>query len=424
MEKANPGFLARVASEGGVSALEQNEVWLRTSADVLVGLYEDLCGGTFGDEDINFPAGTPEHAKQQARKVVAEENEDEWAVEGVRIRRRAYRMRQEAATIRRAFGSQEFDETQGLGTLIPLIRGQQSQKSLERLQTYLKRFIAFLGSDRDPSAVRKSDAVGWRDDMIRRGVTGVNQAQQLAKVSAAFNRAVSKGALQLNPFAGVKPEYTLEEKKISRKKRAFTPEELRALSVASLSQPAPFGTIIQCLILTGARSSEICGLRVKDLRLIDGVLCFDINDENRSVKNAASVRAVPVPSILIDKLTALCAKLPPEVPLFKGLPKRKQGPAHKLQIDASKLIRAHVTTDRRLTLHCLRHTWRQRAARLKIDRDTSRAILGHVEGVDDHDLTYGVRPTVVELAPSLELVAESLWRDAVEEHEGGEAGVP
>jgi integrase len=291
------------------------------------------------------------------------------------------------------------------------MRGRQIDKSLDRLQTYLKRFIAYLGSDRDPKAIAKVDVVGWRDEMVKKGLTGTNQAQHLAKVGAAFAQAVSKGIINSNPFAGVKPEYTLEEKKVSRKKRAFTAEELGALAIASQSMAGSFPTIIKCLALTGARSGEICGLRVKDVHAVDGVLCFDITDEVAGKKNASSVRVVPVPSALKEVILSLCAGRGGEAPLFQDLPKRRQGPAHKLQIDSSKLIKANVINDRRVTLHCLRHTWRQRAGHLKIDEAVRRAILGHVKGNDDHDLTYGSRPRPDELAKAIELVAESLLRD-------------
>lgn len=425
MEREQPGFLARVASEGGLSALERNEVWLRTSADLFEQLYRDFEGSTFLDEEINFDPATPENVRQRVQREVAEEEADDWAADTARAKRQSHRMRQEAKSIRKALGKAEFDETSGLGTLIPLMRGRQSDKSLDRLTTYLKRFIAYMGGDREPSAIRRADAVGWRDRMIEQRISGENQAQHLAKVSAAFERARSKGLIDTNPFAGVKAEYTLDERKVSKKKRPFSPDELRALIAAANTMPAPFGLIIRCLMLTGARSSEICGLRVRDVTKIDGVMCFKITDEHRTVKNKASVRDVPIPAAVLDEITALRRDRPQDAPLFQGLPPRKQGPAHKLQIDASKLIRKLVSEDKRLTLHCLRHTWRQRAGKLKIDEACRRAILGHTEGDDDHDLTYGARPCVAELAHAIEIVAQSLNLNAlVMDHGANSRGAP
>jgi len=80
-------------------------------------------------------------------------------------------------------------------------------------------------------------------------------------------------------------------------------------------------------------------------------------------------------------------------------------------MDASKLIRAHVSEGARLPLYCLRHTWWQRARRLKIEEDLRRAIMGHSEGDDDHDLAYIARPPVSELQPAIDAVAEHLLRD-------------
>lgn len=413
MERTEPGFLARVAREGGLPKLSRNEVWLRTTADVIDQLYRDFESAAFLDEEINFDPAAPENVRQRVRREIADEQADDWAADTVRSQRQTTRMRHEAKSIRRSLGAAEFDEQSGLGTLIPLMRGRQSDKSLDRLKTYIKRFTAHMGGDRELSSVRRADAVGWRDRMIEDGVSGVNQAQHLAKVSAAFERARTKGIIDTNPFAGVKAEYTLDEKKVSKKKRAFSPDELRFLIIAAETVPAPFSLIVRCLMLTGARSSEICGLRVGDVMAVDGVMCFHIDDEHRTVKNIASVRDVPVPALVLDEIVALCTGREVDAPLFEGLPNRKQGPAHKFQMDASKLIRAHVSKDKRLTQHCLRHTWRQRAGRLKIDEASRRAILGHTEGDDDHDLTYGARPDVAELADAVSRVAKSIWADTI-----------
>jgi integrase len=373
---------------------------------LVIRIFDQDLGDDPGPLIEGEPSFTPPGCEDEVLEAA-----DERAAQRTKTARLVKRMEDNAASIRSSLGQSGLDEQRGLGTLIPLMRGRQIDKSLDRLQTYLKRFIAYLGSDRDPKAIAKVDVVGWRDEMVKKGLTGTNQAQHLAKVGAAFAQAVSKGIINSNPFAGVKPEYTLEEKKVSRKKRAFTAEELGALAIASQSMAGSFPTIIKCLALTGARSGEICGLRVKDVHAVDGVLCFDITDEVAGKKNASSVRVVPVPSALKEVILSLCAGRGGEAPLFQDLPKRRQGPAHKLQIDSSKLIKANVINDRRVTLHCLRHTWRQRAGHLKIDEAVRRAILGHVKGNDDHDLTYGSRPRPDELAKAIELVAESLLRD-------------
>jgi integrase len=239
-------------------------------------------------------------------------------------------------------------------------------------------------------------------------LSGVNQAQHLAKLSALFAIAISEGVLAVNPFAGIKPRVSRLETRQSTKKRAFQESELSSFLLHSKLKDETFYKIISCLLLTGARSSEICGLRVRDIREVDGCLCIDINDEARSLKNRSSNRILPVPSAVRHQFEGLArGRRNSEELLFSGLPDRAQGPAHQLQIEASALIRKHVTTDKRVTLHSLRHTWRQRAERYGVSPAVRRAILGHALGRDVHDTAYGDRAQIPELSAAIEIVANS-----------------
>jgi integrase len=55
-------------------------------------------------------------------------------------------------------------------------------------------------------------------------------------------------------------------------------------------------------LFTGARESEIATLRLSDIKIIDDVLCIDINDEHKgkTLKTAAARRDVPLAQSLID----------------------------------------------------------------------------------------------------------------------------
>ena len=50
---------------------------------------------------------------------------------------------------------------------------------------------------------------------------------------------------------------------------------------------------------SGIRLSEICQLHVEDDKKVDGVLCFDVNDEkDKKLKTKSSRRIVPVHPVL------------------------------------------------------------------------------------------------------------------------------
>lgn len=98
-------------------------------------------------------------------------------------------------------------------------------------------------------------------------------------------------------------------KKSSR--RAFTPEEIKMLFhspqyTETASETKQFRRAWQfwlplIALYTGARIEEICQLHLTDVRLIDDVWCFDINNEgDKELKTEASKRRVPVHPFLIE----------------------------------------------------------------------------------------------------------------------------
>lgn len=66
-----------------------------------------------------------------------------------------------------------------------------------------------------------------------------------------------------------------------------------------------------------------------------------------------------------------------------------------------------MSKDPRVTLHSLRHTWRQRAEDIGIPPALRRAILGHALGKDVHDTAYGDRSQFNLLVDAAEKVSQS-----------------
>lgn len=312
----------------------------------------------------------------------------------------------------------KLDDGRGLGALLAIVAKTHTDASLKRARLYVMRFVEWLGSNKEPTTVTLKDVVGWRNHLFDSGMSAVNQAQHLAKMSALFSAAIDDGVVAGNPFAGVRAKAAAGEIDARQEKRAFTSDELATFTSAVAEQtsikvivpPPTLSLIVRTLMLTGARSSEICGLRACDVRQVEGVLVFDINMKLRQLKNRAARRLIPVPSMLVAEILAAASGKPDDAMLFDSLRERAQGPAHQMQIDASKVLRKHVTTDRSLTTHCLRHTWRQRAEASGVAPAVRRAIMGHSLGKDAHDSVYGARPPVKELAKAIELVADALGK--------------
>jgi integrase len=88
----------------------------------------------------------------------------------------------------------------------------------------------------------------------------------LAAVRKFFNWCISRGLMELSPYAGVGAP-TRERARY----RTLTNEELRAVLQAARTMGHPFGSIVQALVLTGQRRDEVGRLTWDQLRLSEGL---------------------------------------------------------------------------------------------------------------------------------------------------------
>lgn len=395
LKQLSPDERNEIAVGGGLQKLQHSQAF---DARLIAGL----------KSASELPTSGPAFEGVSEELPIPEELEEDWEFTRFKLVKTVNAIESETLTRARLLQKSEFEE-RGLLSLVDLSERTkpQGKKSLDRSRLYVRRLVTFLGADCDPADITQQDAARWRDHLSETGVSGVNQSQHLAKLSALYAVAISEGRLPTNPFAGIRARFTRDEKKQSKKKRAFKDDELRSFLIAAEKKGEPFHTIVRCLAVTGARSSEICGLRVCDVSWHQSHWHLDINDEVRDLKNAASKRVIPLPGSFSHALRELVDGRDGTEPLFPGLPQRQQGPAHQLQIEASKIIREHVSKDPRVTLHSLRHTWRQRAESVGIPPAVRRAILGHALGKDVHDTAYGDRPQLNLLVDAVEKVAQS-----------------
>lgn len=349
-----------------------------------------------------------------------------YAVAAIKAKRDLSALEKSIAARGKGFVAQRPD---GLYTLADLAEGLDptlSAKGKKRARLYIQRLIEYLGGDRVPADVSQKDIVGWRDALANAGVTVANQSQHLNKMSGLFSDALSEGKVDANPVKGVKPK-TVQgvTPKPGDEKRAFKtvrtddgPSELEQFIKGTKTAPGDVAIIAECLLYTGARSSEIAGLRVEDIRTEDGVLIFDFNTKYRTLKKGAK-RFVPVPSVLEARIKALTRGRAPDALLFANQTmSRNQDAGHWWQKEASKIIRkgkiavkeidSKDVDDKSLTGHGLRHLWIVTADKLKIDDQVSYAITGHAKGKDVHSRVYRKRPDLGPLKDGVEKVATAI----------------
>lgn len=216
-------------------------------------------------------------------------------------------------------------------------------------------------------------------------VTTINK--HLTAYSNLFRWAVNNSYLANNFFQGIAlPQRRNDEP--SRK--AFTHEQLQTIfdnlthnDGLARKDAHKWGSLIG--LFTGARVNEIAQLRVKDVRQIDGIWCFDINDsDNKTLKTTASKRIVPIHPKLIE-LGLLDYRNSVEVQGYERLLYeltycRGNGYGKNLSrwVNERFLTKLEIKT-KELTFHSFRHTLITTLFQTGVEEPLVKAIVGHTQ---------------------------------------------
>ena len=114
---------------------------------------------------------------------------------------------------------------------------------------------------RDVGKITRRDIIEVLDEAVDRGAP-IAANRTLAAIRKLFNWAVGRDVIAVSPCAGLKapsPEQSRD--------RVLSDDEIRKLWKAAELQGHPFGTMVQLLLLTGQRRSEVAGLRRSELDL-------------------------------------------------------------------------------------------------------------------------------------------------------------
>jgi len=111
---------------------------------------------------------------------------------------------------------------------------------------------------------------------------------------------VKEGHINSNPVEGLKIQ---RKKRADEERKVYTPDDIKKI-VANLPEPAskPERYWIPLIgMFSGMRMGEICGLHIDDVKQVDGIWCFNVDDEDdKRLKNLSSKRVVPVHPYLIQ----------------------------------------------------------------------------------------------------------------------------
>jgi integrase len=200
-----------------------------------------------------------------------------------------------------------IEEKQAAMTLLKELTGGMAPASMTKADARgVKDTLLRLPKNRNKMAATRD--LNLQDALALEGVEKITTQTvngYLANYKALFNYAVNNGYAKENIFANLTVPQSKRRSATSRK--AFSPEQLRLL-FSELTAPASeiaskphlrWASLIG--LFTGARVNEVAQLHLSDIRKVDGIWCFDLNEKmGKQLKTDAAMRIVPIH----DKLLA------------------------------------------------------------------------------------------------------------------------
>ncbi|MDR6671141.1 site-specific integrase [Rhizobium sp. 1399] len=247
--------------------------------------------------------------------------------------------------------------------------------------------------------------------------TSVNK--YLQSYGDLFNWAKQNGHVDQNVFAGLTIKQNKARNQDSR--AAFTPDQIQLIITAVLTNKSglankdyqKWGPLIG--IYTGARLNEIAQLHLKDIQQVDGIWCFDFNDEGdrKSLKTEASRRLVPMhprlvqlglPNYVADKQRLGQQKL---FPTFTYDPKNGWGRRLGHHFNTRLLPELGIKS-RELVFHSLRHTVVTQLMRTGVDLAVVQALVGHTRQGVTHQNYFKQGYTLQQLNEAIQKLEYSV----------------
>ncbi len=198
-------------------------------------------------------------------------------------------------------------------------------------------------------------------DTMRRGRANANRI--FTPLKAALNRAFYEGRVPDDTtWRRVKPFPKTSVARI----RYFTPAEVQALLAAA--EPW-FRVLLQAALFTGARWSELCALKIRDVDLLSGTLLFPETKGGRP-------RHVHLTDEGVRFFARQCSGRPLGERVFRNQHDRILGPSHQIRPMQMTCQKARVEP---AGFHILRHTYGSTLAMAGVPLAVIAEALGHAD---------------------------------------------
>ena len=242
-----------------------------------------------------------------------------------------------------------------------------------RIDRIRKDLILCLGKNRfawtELKDLTRVDANAYRDLLLSR--MSPNSVQRtLGVVKAAVNHVLLEHDLELrNVFQSIKIKGAGSS---NTDRLPITDEHLNLMTPAFESSEVAAALLV-LLTDTGARLAEVTGLEARDVDLDKAILHLRPND-HRGLKTKTSTRSIPLSPRATECLRQQQVGLSDTDPIFPAYaqPRGSDNASAMLM----KRLRT-VITDKKLTMHSLRHRMKDKLRNTGCPEAISLAILGH-----------------------------------------------
>lgn len=229
----------------------------------------------------------------------------------------------------------------------------------------------------------------------------------LERISALFEWAKVRGVIPVNPFVGLKVAI---KRKVSEQRQAFELYDLHALFheksfIQNVERPSRYWIPI-IAVYSGMRMEKIVQLVRSDLQILDGILCFDVNDDGeKKLKTLNSTRVVPVHNeILRLGFEKFFQAKENDQRLFRDLRKTNGKWSHDFSKWFVRYRRKCGVSEPDKTFQSFRHTVATIWKRPEVHESIPATLLGHSAGGITYT-RYGKDYEICKLAKVIELIS-------------------
>lgn len=199
--------------------------------------------------------------------------------------------------------------------------------------------------------------------------------KHLSLLSSIFKWAVRHSHTTTNPAEGLTIAKT---QRADEERKAYSVDDIQKIINNLRTGPKPAWIPIIAMY-SGARREEICSLVPADIKLIDEIWCFDINEQNdRHIKTEAGKRIVPVHPKLIELgLLQIIKEQPNKTNNLWNLPNWRGNYGKTYGNLFGKWNRKYITDDPKKVFHSFRHTVTDTLKQAGVSESVIAEIVGH-----------------------------------------------